>query len=53
VLAKLDAVTTMIDAALKANSPDKTTTGAVSMDRAMLENMKAQLEQAKAALKKQ
>jgi len=53
VLAKLDAVTTMIDAALKANSPDKTTTGAVSMDRAMLENMKAQLEQAKAALRKQ
>jgi hypothetical protein len=53
VLAKLDAVTTMIDAALKANSPDNTATGPVSIDRAMLENMKAQLEQAKQALRRQ
>jgi hypothetical protein len=51
VLGKLESVSTMLEAALKANA-DKTS-GPVSVDRAMLEQMKLQLDQAKQALKKQ
>ncbi len=51
VMAQLDSVVGMIDGVLKANAAQ--TSGTVSMDRAMLEQMKAQLEQIRASLKKQ
>ena len=50
VVAQLDSVLGMIESALKANPSQPT--GTVSLDRTMLEQMKAQLEQIKASLKK-
>ena len=50
IAAQLDHLTTMIDGVLKANAAQAG--GQVSMDRAMLEQIKSELDQIKQNLKK-
>jgi hypothetical protein len=51
MLAQLDSAVGMVDSVLKANAAQAT--GTISIDRAMLEQIKSQLEQVRTNLRKQ